>query len=488
MRRALRAIAAVAVTLLSACSAASPGSSNLPVVSGTTAGSVFGPRITYAEQTAAAAEMTATFDAGGTVRATAADGTTFELALPHGAVLDDTVIRMTPLADVKAAGDGPVHAVKLEPEGLRFFAPGRLTITPSSAIPVENQVMFQATGAGEEVAAALVDARSEPIVLLVEHFSVAGVAYAKSQAAWLINHARERLNALSHDVATTLQAERVRQLRGGVDPDPAVWDNVKATFDLAERDVISYLHQASTLTCAATQDYIHGLLALEREREVIGLASDATHAATDAEAVKAIDASFKVCEKESIQECREKKDPAVLVKFWVNWDRQRALRGYEDPVAAVGDFEARARRLCGSDYKIDKTVTATELNVTFEIRYTATKCGGPEGDWVIDSTGSLRGYGGTAAIGGPVTVEIAEGTLSGPVEGVANFSAEDGRETTGQFRGTATFVEGAQDSEGSRLDLKITSGSGSGYSYGFLDTGLTKPGTLTLPVTQGDFC
>ena len=42
--------------------------------------------------------------------------------------------------------------------------------------------------------------------------------------------------------------------------------------------------------------------------------------------------------------------------------------------------------------------------------------------------------------------------------------------------------------EGTSLDITVTGGSGSGYSFGFLDTGLLQPGTLTLPVEQGKFC
>lgn len=489
MRRASAGCLCAVVLLLAGCAPAAPGGSgpvSSPGGSGDAAGSAFGPIITFSEETSAAAETTATFDEGGTVKATASDGTTFELALPHGAVLDDTLIRMTPLADVKAAGDGPVHAVKLEPDGLQFNVPVRLTITPSTPIPVENQVMFQANGSGDDVAAALVDVDSEPIVIIVEHFSVAGAAYAKSQAAWLINHARERLDQLSHEVAEVLQAERRRQLLHG-EEDPNVWDEVERLFDVTQRDVLSYLRQAAALTCGATEAYVHGLLSLEHQREIIGLASAATKAAMDAEVLRAIDASFPLCEKEKIQECREKKDPAILAQFWVQWDRQRALRGLEEPFAAVGDFEERARRLCATDYKIDKTVTATQMNVTFTIRYTAKKCGGPEGDWVIDSAGTLSGYGGSANIGGPVTVEIEEGKLTGPVEGDAIFDGPTGH-TEGHFVGTATFVQDPQTLEGKSLDLVITGGRGNGYPYGFLDTGLLQPGTLTLPVEQGKFC
>ena len=35
---------------------------------------------------------------------------------------------------------------------------------------------------------------------------------------------------------------------------------------------------------------------------------------------------------------------------------------------------------------------------------------------------------------------------------------------------------------------EVTAGVGNGYLYGFLDSGLTKPGTLTLPVEVATTC
>lgn len=73
--------------------------------------------------------------AGGTLQATAADGTTFTLVLPAGALaVPDTAITMTPiaaLAGVPLAG-GLTGGVRLEPHGLQLYAPGVLTIRPTT--------------------------------------------------------------------------------------------------------------------------------------------------------------------------------------------------------------------------------------------------------------------------------------------------------------------------------------------------------------------
>jgi hypothetical protein len=138
-------------------------------------------------------------------------------------------------------------------------------------------------------------------------------------------------------------------------------------------------------------------------------------------------------------------------------------------------------------YRIDKTVSLTQMNVSVTIQYVSTKCDGPDGEWVIDSQGTLSGYGGTAVIGGPVIVTIDEETLRGPVDGTANFRTETPGHpspvTQGRFTGTGEFVIGTPP----RLELDITGGTGNGYMYGFLDTGFTSPGTLTFEVATGDF-
>jgi hypothetical protein len=492
----------VLVAIVGCTQAVPPGSSPGAVASRSADGSgsspgsagavAIGPSIRFSEEAGATAEGTATFDDGGTVRATAADGTTFTLEVPPRSVVEDTVIQMTPLAHVQGVGDGPAHAVRLQPEGLSFYEPARLTITPSTPIPIEDQVMFQATTTGDEVNAALVDVESEPIVLLLQHFSTAGAGLAAGEAEWIGARALNRLARISHEVGKVLQAERERQQRGEPE-DPSVWDEVERLMKDAERDVLRPLLDASKLSCkeapdgtTATETYVHALLALERQRALAGFATAETHARTITEVERASEASFKICEKEKIRECTQKRDPTILASFWVIWDRQRALRG-EDPVAAVGDVQARARSMCLTDYRIDRTVTGSggsaQFPITWSMHYTGRKCGGAVGAWTIDSAGTLTGGGDSAAIGGPITVQIAEGTLSGPLRGVANLTDEDQAPTQGIFTGTGKFND-----DRSLLELTVAGGSGNGYNYGFLDTGVSGPGTLTLPAEEGDFC
>ena len=140
---------------------------------------------------------------------------------------------------------------------------------------------------------------------------------------------------------------------------------------------------------------------------------------------------------------------------------------------------------CGEDYRIDKTVAATEQSVIYSVHYTGEKCDGGEGEWVIEySDGTWTGiYGGDSAMmSGRIVVTIPEGALSGPAEGTVHGVFPDGHVTDVEFTGIGTFSE-----EPAELTLDITSTS-PGAIYGFLDTGILKPGTLTFPLEKGDFC
>jgi hypothetical protein len=138
------------------------------------------------------------------------------------------------------------------------------------------------------------------------------------------------------------------------------------------------------------------------------------------------------------------------------------------------------------DYRIDKTVAGSMPSASWSIGYTGVKCDGPGGEWIIDSNGTLTGGGDSATISGTIFVELPDDATSGTVAGTATFTDEDPDQTTvteGLFGGTGTF-----DEKASTLVLDVTSGSGNGYIYGFLDTGITGPGTLTFPIEVGDFC
>jgi hypothetical protein len=397
------------------------------------------------------------------------------------AVAGDVTITMTSLVDVVGLTHEParVHAVRLEPDGLRLLEPVRLTIEPVTPIVLDAQLAFEAEGDGTAPAPALIDPATRDIVLVLQHFTVEGVAQVTPEQRRIFR-AKSASNAaerLQRQVRELLADERVRQLTTGEESlTPA--EALESIAEAYQREVLDKLRTNASESCGSAEGYLREVLSWERQRQIAGLSQAGEEASQGriAEALGFVRDRFEACEREAVERCRASKDPSILVSFWVTWGVERSPRMAE---------EAR-RRCVGSDYRIDRTVTASQMNVTYEIRYTATKCGGPTGDWVIDSAGTLSGYGGTASIGGPVHVTIEDGSTTGPVDGIANLHKSIGgvtESTQGRFVGTATFIE-----EPATLRLDITGGTGNGYPYGFLDTGLLQPGTLTLPLEEGRFC
>ncbi len=89
---------------------------------------------------------------GGSLSVKGADGSVFTLTLPDGALLSDEEITMTPVTSVDRLplSGGLVSAVQLGPEGLRFFEPVTLIISPPGVVSVDEETTFAWRGTGEE--------------------------------------------------------------------------------------------------------------------------------------------------------------------------------------------------------------------------------------------------------------------------------------------------------------------------------------------------
>jgi hypothetical protein len=478
---------AVLGLVITGCGSAAPVG---PAGTGTTEGATAAPsvdadplpdRLTFRPDDAPAGSGDVSFADGGSIATTAADGTRFRLDVPPMAVAGDVTITMTSLAEVVGLTHEParVHAVQLQPDGLRFLEPVRLTIEPATPIALDAQLAFEAEGDGAAPGPGLIDPTTRDIVLVLQHFTVEGVAQVTPEQRRIFR-AKSAANAterLQRQVRELLADERVRQLTTG-EESLAPAEALESIAEEYQREVLDKLRLNVSESCASAEGYVREVLSWERQRQLVEVSEAGEEASLGriAEALGFVQSRFDACEREAVERCRASKDPSILVSFWVTWGLERS----------PGMVETARDRCLGSDYRIDRTVTASQMNVTYTIRYTATKCGGPTGDWVIDSAGTLSGYGGTASIGGPVHVTIEDGSMTGPVDGIADFHKSTGgvdESTQGRFVGTATFVE-----DPATLRLDITGGTGNGYPYGYLETGLLQPGTLTLPLEEGRFC
>jgi hypothetical protein len=118
---------------------------------------------------------------GGSVTASAANGTTYTLALPADALVGPTEVQVIPVKSVTGLGGHArvVGAVQLEPEGLGLFKPATLTITASSLSGKPTQAISW-YGAGRTLGRYPSKRTGTQLVLQITHFSGDGVAQGES--------------------------------------------------------------------------------------------------------------------------------------------------------------------------------------------------------------------------------------------------------------------------------------------------------------------
>ncbi len=284
-------------------------------------------------------EATITVVDGGIVDAVGSDGTTFTLAVPARAVDHDVTVTMTPLAGVRGITErGTVEAVRLEPEGLSFVEYAHLTIVPATPIAIEDQLMFWALGDGSSATPALMDPTTPDIVLMLEHFSGAGVAEVTSpeRAAVLDQQASDARAKLQAQLVDEANAERAAVDAGHPDANRA---DLVGWLDEYERQVVQPLVAAASSSCAAATKAVDEALGVERQRNLMGV--EGAHF----DLVATLSLTDGPCEKEAKDQCKAAKDPSILVRFWLQQARMKELLGQESGIDLAHIVE-KAKRIC----------------------------------------------------------------------------------------------------------------------------------------------
>lgn len=109
---------------------------------------------------------------GGTLSAEAADGSTFVLTIPPGALLSNQEITLTPLDGVDGSADGGFAAgVDLAPDGLQLYAVAELVITPAESISPGDEVSAAVHGADHELVLFPLVPAADDATFAITHFS-----------------------------------------------------------------------------------------------------------------------------------------------------------------------------------------------------------------------------------------------------------------------------------------------------------------------------
>lgn len=155
---------------------------------------------------------------GGTLKATGADGASYELTVPAASLASDLTVTMTPVArfaslPFNGGGTAKAWGVQLEPAGTRFLKPVRLRITPPPGVvvPAGQQLPFGWTDSGVQLA--LLDPASTQIDLQVLHFSGYAVGQFADGVNRAVNTLRERLGGSPGQRLETVAAERAAARR-----------------------------------------------------------------------------------------------------------------------------------------------------------------------------------------------------------------------------------------------------------------------------------
>jgi hypothetical protein len=273
---------------------------------------------------------------GGSLTATGADGTIFQLDIPADALVVDTLIRMIPVSKLEGMpfGSDP-YAVSLEPEGLQFDDFVTLTITPAQEIPLDQQIFFGYQGAGENLALVAPVVDSPEIKLRLLHFSGAGVtkgflADIEPVRARIGGEAEARLQSA---VAEQLMKARQEQLLGSESSPLPDFENY---FQQYEVQVVQPRVAAASESCAAARLAFQTVLGLERQKQLLGISSDAGGSVFGD---GLMDTVAEVCMKEEYEMCRDDHIIHRVIPAWLSLERQYQLLGLVEEGASVPVLE-----------------------------------------------------------------------------------------------------------------------------------------------------
>lgn len=155
--------------------------------------------------------------------ATGADGTTYTLTIPAGALVGVEQVTLTPLAglDGLPLSGGLAAGVELRPHGLQLMKPGTLTIDSPDLGPLAAQTPFYYYGAGEDLhlhppLMPEPGDDADTIRLPILHFSTPGVGLGTpADRDGFADHPPARLpGQIAGDIADILRGEREAQQNG----------------------------------------------------------------------------------------------------------------------------------------------------------------------------------------------------------------------------------------------------------------------------------
>ena len=261
---------------------------------------------------------------GGSISATGADGTVYTLEIPSDALLEETMISLTPVTSISGMpfGGEQTYAVQLSPEGLFLQNFAILTITPAVEIPIAAQLVFGYLGKGKDVILAATVVDSNEIKINVLHFSGNGVTnglmeFANSVREFFGGNVERRLeNALNEELI------RIRQQGGDSREVVAAYEEALRQY---EDQVVRPRVADAGESCAAGTLAIQTVYRLGRQRQLLGLDSEGGDPLERYPGLR--DTVTQVCMEEEYKLCAEEHVIWRILPAWRSFERQYILTG-----------------------------------------------------------------------------------------------------------------------------------------------------------------
>jgi hypothetical protein len=340
-------------------SAASDGSSSLPSAgaSGRVAADLFTapPSILNLNVTTESAStvVRSIGPDGGQLSTKAADGTTYTMDIPPGAVLFAEDISMTPVVRLGGLpGDTvPAHVVgvRLAPDGLELYAPAMLRFTPPSPIPVAGVATMGFKGDGADAGLVQFDLHATDLTVQVEHFSGYASFWPLDEEWW---RRAERIRQekaterLQNDLSALLGLIRQKQMLG-IAEDYTLADLVSDLVAGWEAEILAPLRKNAANGCREASDAIAAYVTWERQLQLLGLSlsnlsPEEYNKTTDEQRTlyekvrRDIPPDLLVlkrdlCFEEQFQRCRQTGDFEHLMGFFLSYFRQQEVLGQDVP-------------------------------------------------------------------------------------------------------------------------------------------------------------
>lgn len=299
---------------------------------------------------------------GGTLIATAADGTTFTLTIPADALDQPTTIAMTPVTlPSQPFGSGPAVGVQFLPDGLTFYKPARLVITPPAGAalpPVGQGLAITWSGADNHVGLAPAASGNGSSMDLL-HFSNYANVSAQLGVASVLPQVSSQLGATPlerwSDALGANLASQHRIAEGSTEalsPTQAEVDTLKQQF--ANEQVPAMIAAAGS-SCAQGRDTIKTFLALDRMLQLLGLGNSSY----GANALGLFDTVASVCVEEEWKKCRDFHIIQDIIPVQLQFVRQQELLGMgaavpKDWQVKLGNYILQCHR-----FKVDYDSTAS---------------------------------------------------------------------------------------------------------------------------------